>query len=145
MRLPGGLGCAPGVEAHPDPSEREARRAEGALSSPRRGATEAGRRFSSQPARGLVLRHAFWAAGLYDPGPGDSALSEGGLVMVPGPWPPKATVGGRLPRPKSPGLYLRGWRRLGAGSGLRLQRTVMQSWGLAASGSRGSEAQGLRG
>ena len=35
--------------------------------------------------------------GVYEPGPGDSALSEGGLMMVPGPCPPKETVVTRFP------------------------------------------------
>ena len=38
-----------------------------------------------------------YGLGLRVTGPGDSDLSEGGLMMVPGPCPPKATVVTRFP------------------------------------------------
>ena len=74
LGLPGGLGCAPGVEAHPDPSEREARRAEGALSSPRRDATEAGRcrggASQRQGAASPASQRAAWCSGTRSGPPG---------------------------------------------------------------------------
>eukprot|EP00965_Chrysotila_dentata_P240850 6203944-Pleurochrysis_carterae.AAC.1 len=54
----------------------------------------------------LLLRHAACAIGVYVPGPGVSALREGGLTIVPGPRPPKATVFGRSCVMATTGLYI---------------------------------------